>query len=92
MLEEAKEKQKKLDLVKADLTKFKSVKKIPFGEIIFEKNEDKTYKLTFPILPYLIDDYICENGILEFDPLEITEKHLKKGRIDFEDDTFGQSI
>ncbi|CAH0995938.1 hypothetical protein EMA8858_02066 [Emticicia aquatica] len=92
MLEEAKEKQKKLESVKADLTKFKSVKKIPFGEIVFEKNEDKTYKLTLPILPYLIHDYVCENGVLEFDPLEITEKHIKKGRIDFEDDTFGQSI
>jgi hypothetical protein len=92
MLEEAKEKQKKIDSVKADLTKFKSVKKIPFGEIVFEKNEDKTFKLTLPILPYLFDGYVCEDGILEFNPLEITEKHLKKGRIDFEDDEFGQSI
>jgi hypothetical protein len=92
VLEEAKEKQKIIDLVKADLTKFKSVKKIPFGEIVFEKNEDKTFKLVLPILPYLFEGYVCEDGILEFDPLEITEKHIKKGRIDFEDDEFGQSI
>jgi hypothetical protein len=90
--EEAKEKQRIRDSVKADLTKFKSVKNIPFGEIVFEKNEDKTFKLTLPILPYLFNDYVCQDGILEFEPLEITEKHLKKGQIDFEDDTFGQSI
>jgi len=92
LLEEAKEKQKILDSVKADLTKFKSVKQIPFGEIILAKNEDKTFKLTLPILPYLIDGYVCEDGILEFEPLEISEKYLKMGRIDFEDDEFGQSI
>jgi hypothetical protein len=91
-LEEEQEKQKLLDKVKANLTKFKSVQKIPFGEIVFEKSEHKTFKLTLPILPYLFKGYGCEDGILEFEPLEITEKHLKKGRIDFEDDEFGQSI
>jgi hypothetical protein len=92
VLEEKQEKQKLIDSVKADLTKFKSVKNIPFGEIVFEKNEDKTFKLTLPILPYLFKGYVCENGILEFESLEITEKHLKNGCIDFEDDEFGQSI
>jgi hypothetical protein len=86
------EKQKMKDMVKADLTKFKSVKNIPFGEIVFGKNEDKTFKLTLPILPYLLDNYVCQDGILEFEPLEITEKHLKKGLIEFDDDEFGQSI
>jgi hypothetical protein len=92
MREEALEKQKILDSVKADLTKLKSVKKIPFGEIVIEKNEDKTFKLALPILPYLFEGYVCVDGILEFEPFEVTKKHLKKGRMDFADDEFGQSI
>jgi hypothetical protein len=92
LLEEKQEKQRIIDSSKSDLTKFKSVKNIPFGEIVFEKNEDNSFKLTLPILPYLFKGYVCEDGILEFEPIEITEKNLKKGRIDFEDDEFGQSI
>ena len=86
------EKQRKLDLVKADLTNFKSINQIPFGEITFDKNDETTFRLTLPLFPYLYDGYICENEPIIFSPIKIDKNDLKNGRIDFEPNKFDESI
>jgi hypothetical protein len=92
LLEKELEKQRKLDVVKADLTNFTSVNQIPFGEISFEKDTETTLRLTLPILPYLFEEYVSENVVLVFSPIEIDKNDLKNGRIDFEENHFDESI
>jgi hypothetical protein len=86
------EKQRKLDAIKADLTNFTSVNQIPFGEISFEKETETTFRVIFPILPYLFDEHVSENEIIIFSPIKIDKKDLKNGRIDFEANQFDESI
>lgn len=92
LFEKQVEKQRKLDSVKADLTNFKFVNQIPFGEIIFDKNDETTFRLTLPLLPYLADGYVHESEFIIFSPIKIDKKDLKNGRIDFERNLFDESI
>jgi hypothetical protein len=92
LFEKQVEKQRKLNSVKADLTNFKSVNQIPFGEITFDKNDETTFRLTLPLLPYLYDGYVCENEFIIFSPIEIDKNNFKNGQITFEKNQFDESI